>query len=67
MNKPILYTTHCPLCKALRATLDKKQIEYEVCEDVDLMVEKGFRRAPMLEVDGKAMGIKEAMKWLEDK
>lgn len=38
-----------------------------MCEDVDLMVEKGFRRAPVLEVDGKALSFKEALVWLEDK
>lgn len=66
-NKIILYTTHCPMCKALRTRLDQKKIEYEVCEDVDLMVEKGFKRAPILEVDGNTLSYKEAILWLEDK
>lgn len=67
MNNIILYTTHCPLCKALKAKLDQKHIQYSVCEDIDIMIEKGFKRAPMLEVDENIYSYKEALVWLEDK
>ena len=66
MNKVILYTTHCPMCKALKMRLDKNNIEYEVCDDVDLMLSKGFSRAPILEVNGEILSLKEAMQWAED-
>ena len=66
MNKVILYTTHCPMCKALKMRLDKNSIEYEICEDVDLMISKGFSRAPVLEVNGNVLTLKEAMQWAED-
>lgn len=65
-NKVILYTTHCPMCKALKMKLDKCNIQYEECDDIQLMISKGFNRAPVLEVDGKALSVKEAMKWAEE-
>ena len=65
-NKVILYTTHCPMCKALKMKLDKFKIQYEECDDVDLMISKGFSRAPILEVNGVALYVKEAMSWAEE-
>lgn len=65
-NKIILYTTHCPMCKALRMKLDKNGIQYDICEDVNLMLSKGFKHAPVLEVNGKALTTKEALKWAEE-
>lgn len=41
-----------------------KKIEYSLIEDEDVMVEKGFLSAPMLEVDDKLMTFKEAVDWL---
>lgn len=65
-NKVILYTTHCPMCKALKMKLDKFKIQYEEGDDVDLMISKGFSRAPILEVNGVALSVKEAMLWAEE-
>lgn len=66
MGRIILYTTHCPMCKMLRLKLDKANIQYEICDDVDLMISKGYKKAPMLEVDGNVMSLKEALTWLEE-
>ena len=66
MGRIILYTTHCPMCKMLRLKLDKASIKYEICDDVDLMISKGYKKAPMLEVDGNVMSLKEALTWLEE-
>ncbi len=66
MGRTILYTTHCPMCKMLRLKLDKANIKYEICDDVDLMISKGYRKAPMLEVEGNVMSLKEALTWLEE-
>lgn len=65
-NKIILYTTHCPMCKMLKMKLDKEKIEYEVCDDVDFMISKGYKKAPMLEVNGNVMSLKEALAWVEE-
>lgn len=60
----VLYTTHCPKCKVLEAKLKMKKVEYNEVTDADLMIEKGFMSAPMLEVDGKIMNYKNAVDWL---
>ena len=61
----ILYSTNCPKCKVLEKKLGDSEIQYEVVTDEDLMIEKGFLSAPMLEVDGTVMDFGKAMKWLK--
>lgn len=64
--KVVLYSTNCPNCKMLEMRLKKKNISYEKNGDIELMKEKGFLAAPMLEVDETAMTFKEAIKWIEE-
>jgi len=59
-----LYTTHCPRCVVLESKLKQKNIKYNSCEDIDVMTEKGFMQAPILEVDGKVMDFKTANDWI---
>lgn len=66
MNNVILYTTHCPMCKVLKMKLDGTHIEYESCDDVELMKSKGFKKAPILEVNGVLYSLKEALTWVEE-
>lgn len=61
----ILYSTNCPKCKVLEKKLGDSEIQYEVVTDEDLMIEKGFSSAPMLEVDGSVMDFGRAVKWLK--
>lgn len=61
----ILYSTNCPKCKVLEKKLGDSEIQYKVVTDEDLMIEKGFLSAPMLEVDGSVMDFGKAMKWLK--
>lgn len=63
----VLYSTKCPKCKVLEAKLKQSGIEFEEVNDVDLMVEKGFRSAPVIEVDGVAYGFKEAVEWIKER
>jgi len=62
-----LYTTHCPRCIVLEKKLTAKGIEFEICEDQDLMVEKGFMSAPMLEVDNEVLDFTKAVAWINNK
>ena len=61
--KITLYTTHCPKCKTLAERLEKKNIVFETCEDIKVLISKGFRTAPMLEVDGQLMDFNTAILW----
>ena len=62
--KVVLYSTHCPRCNVLEKKLQQKNIQYEEINDVDIMTEKGYMSAPMLEVDGVSMNFKEAVDWV---
>ena len=66
MNDVILYTTHCPKCMVLETKLKEKNINYYICEDLNIMEQKGFISAPMLEANGKIMTFGEAIQWLNE-
>jgi len=59
-----LYSNDCPKCKILKLKLDSKNIQYELCSDIDIMVSKGFQSMPMLEVENTIMDFNEAVKWV---
>ena len=61
--KVILYTNDCPKCKILKIKLDENNISYEIFDDMDEMLKKGFRYMPMLDVDGKVMTFLDAVEW----
>ena len=61
-----LYSTHCPKCIVLEKKLEAKNIKYNLIEDSDIMIEKGFMSAPILEVDEKIMQFKEANAWINE-
>ena len=65
MVKPILYTIDCTRCKVLETLLNRAGIAYDVCRDKDIMLSKGMREAPGLEVDGRLYDFIEARKWLQ--
>ena len=62
-----LYSTHCPKCKILEKKLDNAKIKYEICDDRELMAEKGFDLMPVLDVDGQIMNFGEAVKWVNER
>lgn len=62
--KIILYTTHCPMCKALKMKLDEQSITYTCVDNVEEMLKLGIRNAPVLSVDGKLLNYREALLWL---
>ena len=38
-----------------------------ISEDVDEMIRRGFRSAPVLDVDGESMDFSTAVKWVDSK
>lgn len=62
----IMYTTHCPQCKALEKMLNDKKIEYTQITDIDIMKSKGIQSVPYLEVDGELKNFKESMEWIRN-
>jgi hypothetical protein len=41
-------------------------ISFDENNDVEIMLEKGLRMAPVLEIDGVAYGYKEAIEWIKE-
>lgn len=65
MDKVTLYKTPtCPRCKVLMVKLDKAGIEYEKCEDMTAMAERGIKQAPILEVNGELLDLVAANNWI---
>ncbi len=67
MDKITLYTTHCPKCVVLEKKLNQKQIEFDICDDIEIMEQKGFMTAPMLEVNNDIMDFGKAVEWINNK
>lgn len=59
-----LYTTHCPKCKVIEKKLAQKGIEYTEVTDKDEMINRGFKSAPVLEVDDKILNFGDANRWI---
>jgi glutaredoxin len=64
---PILYSTNCPQCKILKFHLDKANVNYIENNDVEEMINKGFKSAPIFEVDGKYLDCRDAIKWINER
>ena len=62
-----LYTTHCPRCTVLEKKLKEKNIEYDIVEDEETIIQKGFMTVPILEVDCEVMNFSESVKWVNNK
>lgn len=67
MAKIILYSTNCPKCNVLEKKLQSKNINFKICNNVDLMLSKGIQQAPYLEVDNELMDFSKAVKWVNEK
>lgn len=63
----ILFSNHCPQCRVLEAKLKQKGIEYQEINDINLMLEKGFKSMPMLEVDGIIMNFTQSNTWIKER
>ena len=60
MKEPIiLYSSSgCLRCRLIKLMLESHNVEYiEVKDNKQLMIERGFESAPVLEVDGKVIGF----------
>ena len=62
----ILYSTGCPKCNILKKKLADAKIDYTVVEDIDVMLSKGLKDVPWLEVDGVLMNFIDSSKWINE-
>ena len=68
MEKVVLYSTKCPRCKVIAAKMEKKGIPFELKEDFDIefLIEKGFKSAPVLAVGDNMMEFSAANDWINE-
>lgn len=62
----ILYSTGCPQCNILKEMLKKKNIIFQIEDNVEKMKELGFSSLPMLSIDNKILNFKEAFNFLKN-
>lgn len=60
-----LYSNDCPNCMALKAELNRANVDYAVCNDIDKMILMGLNELPVLEVNGELMDMNEAIGWIK--
>jgi len=60
MEEIILYTTHCPKCRVLETKLQRKQIAYRECTDIEEMKSLGIQSVPQLKVRNELMDFVQA-------
>ena len=63
----ILYSQEgCPQCRMVHMLLDKNNIKYQECQDINTMKEKGINHTPALDVDGKVLQGKDIFKYINE-
>lgn len=62
----VLYTIDCPKCKVLENLLNRNNVKYVTVTDLSVMIDKGFKECPKLEVEGKFYGFTDAVKLLKE-
>ena len=62
-----LYSTNCPKCRVLESKMQKKNIEFTTCTDMNEMIALGIKGAPALELeDGKILNFSDAVRWVNE-
>lgn len=59
-----LYSTHCPQCNTLEIKLNRAGIEYEICDDKEVMAALGLKAAPALDIGDQILNFSQAVKWV---
>lgn len=54
----------CPKCKVIATKLEKKKIKFEKIIDEEIIISKGLKSIPWLEVDGMLFDFHDANEWI---
>lgn len=61
----VLYGNNCPRCFSLKAQLKAKNIKFKESNNLDLIIEKGFRSMPILQINNEFMDYNTAVDWVK--
>lgn len=59
-----MYSTNCPKCKVLEKKLRAKHIDFTVCDNTSVMIQRSITQVPMLEVNGELMDFRQSVEWI---
>ncbi len=66
-----LYSTGCPKCKVVEIKLKQKKVDFEVENNPDKVIEKGYelniQSAPILQVDDEYFDFAKAVKYINER
>lgn len=57
---------NCPQCRMVSDLLKSKKIQYQECQDIEMMKKIGLLRTPAIEVDGKLLQGKEMFQYINE-
>lgn len=64
------YTIHCPKCRVLQMLMDKKNINFEVIDDKDVVMsvaeENNIKSAPFAFIDDECYDTKQLQEWIKE-
>ena len=66
MSMVNIYSTGCPKCNILIKKLKENGIDFNEYNQVDKLIDMGFKTAPILEVDGEMMEFGQAIRWVNN-
>lgn len=66
MSTVNIYSTGCPKCNILIKKLKENGIDFNEYNQVDKLIDMGFKTAPILEVDGEMMEFGQAIRWVNN-
>ena len=61
-----LFSTNCPKCRVLEQKLNQKKIDFDISDNIQEVIDKGFMSAPVLKVNDIYYDFKQAIDWLKD-
>jgi len=62
----ILYSNGCPKCNILQKKLEEKGLVFEKTDNLEVIILKGFRTAPVLYNGKEFLDFGKAIKWIQD-
>lgn len=65
-KKPILHTTGCPVCKAVKDALEAAGIAYDLNSDISEMKRLGISAVPVLQIGDKLLTASEAFAFIRE-
>lgn len=64
MSNVVLYSTGCPRCKMLEQALNRAEIVYDYCDDIDTIASLGVKYVPVLSVNDELLDYAAALGWI---